>query len=63
MLDTEKILKGRISKYAEEKKVLETKIRKTKIEIRHIKAKKFMQNAVYKGKPYNRRKERHEKRR
>lgn len=59
MLNTEKILKGRISKYEEEKKGLEIKIRKTKIEIRHIKARRNLKNAVYKGKPQKKRKEKH----
>lgn len=58
-LNKEKELKVLISGHKEEKKEIEIKIRKAKIEIRHIKAKKFMKNAVYKGKPNNKRKERH----
>lgn len=58
-MNKEKELKELINKYENEKREIEIKIRKAKIEKRHIKAKKFMKNAVYKGKPHNRRKEKH----
>lgn len=58
-LDKEKELKKLIHEYEEEKRILEIKIRKAKIDRRRIKAKKFLKNAVYKGKPYNKRKEKH----
>ena len=52
-MDKEKELKVLINKYEEEKKILEIKIKKAKIERRRIKAKRNLENAVYKGKRYN----------
>ena len=52
-LDKEKELKILINGYEEDKRILEIKIRKAKIERRQIKAKRNLQNAVYKGKRYN----------
>jgi len=52
-VDKEKELKVLINGYEEDKRILEIKIRKAKIERRRIKAKKFLKNAVIKGKRYN----------
>lgn len=52
-LDREKELKKLLNGYGEELKVLEIKIRKAKIERRRIKAKRNLENAVIKGKRYN----------
>lgn len=52
-LDREKELKEVINGCEEEKRILEIKIRKAKIERRRIRAKRNLQNAVYKGKRYN----------
>lgn len=58
-MNREKELKELISKYENEKREIEIKIRKAKIERRQIKAKRFLKNAVYKGKRHDRRKEKH----
>ena len=55
----EEELKKLINRYENEKREIEIKIRKAKIERRQIKAKRFLKNAVYKRKPHNRRKEKH----
>ena len=52
-VDREKELKDMLNRYGERKKEIDIFIRKIKIEIRQIKAKRNLENAVIKGKRYN----------